>query len=215
MLRGREKFVQISGNGRISKWLLRLVLCAMAVDALLTGCNTDAFCKDLASNSSDDDDGSAKQTPSFPTTYLDMRTTYATVPAGSLPIGFGNSAVFTALQALALANGSTFPTIPGSVTSPSRQALAVDLPLTVDVSRQSVIVCWGFRDYDIRQHAGWSPFDITSWNIGFQADVYSQNGGSIPTITWQSTITQLIPNGPTATTNFNNVVGVRLRIRQG
>src|ERR1700751_1589720 len=134
MLRGREKFVQISGNGRISKWLLRLVLCAMAVDALLIGCNTDAFCKDLASNSSDDDDGSAKQTPSFPTTYLDMRTTYATLPAGSLPIGFGNSAVFTALQALALANGSTFPTIPGSVTLPSRQALAVDLPLTVDVT---------------------------------------------------------------------------------
>jgi hypothetical protein len=52
---------------------------------------------------------------------------------------------------------------------------------------------------------GWSPFDITSWNVGFQAEVYSQNGGSIPTVTWQSTITQSIPNGPTATTNFTNI----------
>ncbi|MCH3002779.1 hypothetical protein K3W91_14865, partial [Listeria monocytogenes] len=36
--------------------------------------------------------------------------------------------------------------------------------------------------------------------------LYSQKGGSIPTITWQSTITQAIPNGPTGTTTFNNVL---------
>jgi hypothetical protein len=52
---------------------------------------------------------------------------------------------------------------------------------------------------------GWSPVAITSWNIGFQDDVYRQNGGSIPTLTWQSTITQSIPNGPLATTSFNNI----------
>jgi hypothetical protein len=52
---------------------------------------------------------------------------------------------------------------------------------------------------------GWSPVAITSWNIGFQADLYKQNGGSIPTLTWQSTITQAIPNGPFATTTFNNI----------
>ncbi|WP_456655520.1 hypothetical protein [Bradyrhizobium sp. JR3.5] len=53
---------------------------------------------------------------------------------------------------------------------------------------------------------GWSAFDVTSWNVGFQADLYSQNGGSIPTITWQSTITQAIPNGPTGSTTFNNIL---------
>jgi len=52
----------------------------------------------------------------------------------------------------------------------------------------------------------WSSLAATSWNIGFQADLYQQNGGSIPTITLQSTITQAIPNGPLATTTFNNVL---------
>jgi len=36
--------------------------------------------------------------------------------------------------------------------------------------------------------------------------VYEQKGGKIPTITWQSTYTQGIPNNPLATTNFNNVL---------
>src|SRR5262249_35405817 len=39
----------------------------------------------------------------------------------------------------------------------------------------------------------------------FPGHVHEQNGGSIPTITWQSTITQAIPYGPTATTTFNNI----------
>jgi hypothetical protein len=39
-----------------------------------------------------------------------------------------------------------------------------------------------------------------------QADLYEQNGGSIPTITWQPTITESIPNGPLSTTNFNNIL---------
>jgi hypothetical protein len=52
---------------------------------------------------------------------------------------------------------------------------------------------------------GWSPVTITSWNIGFQAEVYKQKRGSIPALTWQSTITQAIPNGPFATTTFNNI----------
>ena len=53
--------------------------------------------------------------------------------------------------------------------------------------------------------SGWSPVAITSWNIGFQAELYKQNGGSFPTLTWQSTLTQSIPNGPLATTTFNNI----------
>jgi hypothetical protein len=31
----------------------------------------------------------------------------------------------------------------------------------------------------------WSAFAISAWMVGFQADVYQQNGGSIPTITLQ------------------------------
>jgi hypothetical protein len=43
---------------------------------------------------------------------------------------------------------------------------------------------------------GWSSFDVTSWNVGFRADVYRQNGRSIPTITERAF----------ATTTFNNVI---------
>ncbi|WP_420831821.1 hypothetical protein [Bradyrhizobium quebecense] len=145
----------------------------------------------------DDDSGAP------PNIYLDLRTSYATVPAGALPVGFGSPALFSALQSLALANGSSLPT---SVSLPSRQSLAVDLPLTVDVTDAVSLYAGisGTTSYGPAQ--GWSAFDVTSWNVGFQADLYSQNGGSIPTITWQSTITQAIPNGPTGTTTFNNIL---------
>ena len=52
----------------------------------------------------------------------------------------------------------------------------------------------------------WSTFAISSWNVGFQADVYKQNGGSIPTITLQSTVTRSVPNSPLATTSLNTIV---------
>jgi hypothetical protein len=53
---------------------------------------------------------------------------------------------------------------------------------------------------------GWSAFDVTSWNIGVQADLYQQNGGTIPTITLQSTLTQSVPNEQGMTNSFNNIL---------
>ena len=55
-------------------------------------------------------------------------------------------------------------------------------------------------------NTGWSSFQVASWNVGFQADLYQQNGGTFPTVTLQSTITQSIPNGPLTTTSLNNIV---------
>jgi hypothetical protein len=52
----------------------------------------------------------------------------------------------------------------------------------------------------------WSSFTVHSWNLGFQADLYQQDDGSIPTITLQTTVTRAVPNGPLTTTNFNNIV---------
>jgi hypothetical protein len=52
----------------------------------------------------------------------------------------------------------------------------------------------------------WSTFAVSSWNVGFQADVYQQNGGSIPTITLQSTVTRLVPDSPLATTILNTIL---------
>ncbi|MBU6456731.1 MAG: hypothetical protein KGQ48_04225 [Bradyrhizobium sp.] len=133
-----------------------------------------------------------------------MRTAYANVSAGSLPIGFGNSALITALPSLAPSGGQSLSTTPGSLTLPAAQAVVVDLPMTVDVTDSVSLYAGVSASSTSTSETGWSPVAITSWNIGFQADLYQQNGGSIPTVTWQSTITQTIPNGPLATTTFNN-----------
>ena len=52
----------------------------------------------------------------------------------------------------------------------------------------------------------WSAFTIYSWNVGFQADVYQQNGGSIPTITLQSTLTLPVPHAALPTTSLNTIL---------
>lgn len=159
----------------------------------------------LAVAKDDDDDGSSNGASKTPNIYLDMRTAYASVPAGSLPIGFGSSALVTALQSLALSRANSLPASPVSLTLPAAQAVVVDLPLTVDVTDRVSLYAGVSGSSTSTALAGWSAVAITSWNIGFQADVYEQKGGSIPTLTWQSTITQAIPNGPFATTTFNNI----------
>jgi hypothetical protein len=159
----------------------------------------------LALAKDDDDDGSSNGASRTPNIYLDMRTSYASVPAGSLPIGFGNSALVTALQSLALSRAISLPSSPGSLALPAAQAAVVDLPMTVDVTDDVSLYAGVSASSTNTALTGWSPVAITSWNIGFQADLYKQNGGAIPTLTWQSTITQAIPNGPLATTTFNNI----------
>jgi len=174
------------------------LLCAMIACALAIGCSGSALAAD-----GDDDDSGTKSKPVWPTTYLDMRTSYATVPAGSLPIGFGSTAFSTALESLALTGGGSMP---ASLTLASRTGVAIDFPLTVDVTDHVSLYAGVSGTATNISGQGWSSFDVTSWNVGFQADVYEQNGGKIPTITWQSTYTQSIPNNALATTNFNNII---------
>jgi hypothetical protein len=52
----------------------------------------------------------------------------------------------------------------------------------------------------------WSTLAVTSWNVGIQADLYQQNGGSIPTMTLQATMTRSVPASPLATTSLNTIV---------
>ncbi len=158
----------------------------------------------LAKDDGDDDDSPNGASKTL-TIYLDMRTEYAKVPAGSLPIGFGNSALVTALQSLALSSSNGLAASPGNLTLPGAQAVVVDLPMTVDVTDGVSLYAGVSASSTSTSLTGWSPVAITSWNVGFQADVYKQDGGSIPTLTWQSTVTQAIPNGPLATTTFNNI----------
>ena len=175
-----------------------VILCA--ITACCIGVGTVNSTRALAA---DDDDSDAKPKSAWPTTYLDLRTSYATVPAGSLPIGFGNTALSTALESLALSSGNGVPT---SLPLASRRGVAIDFPFTVDVSDHVSLYAGVSGTATNISGQGWSSFDITSWNVGFQADVHEQNGGRIPTVTWQSTYTQSIPNNTLATTTFTNIV---------
>lgn len=153
------------------------------------------FCGAVLGQSSDADD-SAK--PTLPNIYVDFRTTYTTLPAGTISIGFGNgSSVLATLPPL-----SSLATL----TSPSSRSLGVDVPLTVDLTDQ-VSVYGGFSASTTQTDmTSWTTLAITSWNVGIQADVYQQNGGKIPTITVQTTLTRSVPDGPLATTSLNTIV---------
>ncbi|WFU43160.1 hypothetical protein QA640_12325 [Bradyrhizobium sp. CB82] len=157
------------------------------------------ICPAASSLAADVDDGDTK--PAVPTMYLDLRTYYAQIPAGSLAFGFGHPSFFNAVQTLAGPNSAAL-----SAGLPSSKSVNVDLPFTVDVT-DAVSLYAGVSGSSTQfGGGGWSSFDITSWNIGFQADLYQQNGGRFPTVTLQSTITQSIPNGPLTATSFNNIL---------
>ncbi|TFV31140.1 hypothetical protein E4K66_31765 [Bradyrhizobium frederickii] len=145
-----------------------------------------------------DEDAPAK--PAVPNIYLDLRTSYATIPAGTLGLGFGTTSLSAAFQALAARRSTTLPN-----GLPAAKSIAVDLPLTVDVTDR-VSLYGGVSGSTTDIGGGWSSFDITSWNIGVQADLYQQNGGKIPTITLQSTLTQSVPNEQGMTNSLNNIL---------
>ncbi len=163
-----------------------------------------AFAKD-----DDDDEGASSKAGTLPNIYLDLRTTYATVPANTLSIGLGETSLFATLRNIAtLANLASGPTLPAAPTlsSPASQNIAVDVPFTVDVSEQ-VSLYGGFTGSASQTgNTGWSTLAVSSWFVGFQADVHQQNGGSIPTVTLQSTVTRSVPDSPLAITSLNNIL---------
>lgn len=150
------------------------------------------------------DGDAAKTDPALPTIYLDLRTIYSRVPANSLSIGFSNPSSISS----AIATLQTLPTLPNlpNLSSPASQGLGIDVPLTVDLNDR-VSVYGGFSASASQSGlSGWSTLAISSWNVGFQADVYKQNGGSFPTITLQSTLTRSVPDSPLATTSLNSII---------
>jgi len=155
-------------------------------------------------DNSDSDDDSAKMTSTLPNIYLDLRTIYTSVPAGSLSIGFSPGSVSTIISALQTLSTLT-PTTRPTLSSPASQSLGIDVPLTVDLNDR-LSVYGGFSATTTQPGlADWSTFAVTSWNVGFQADLYQQNGGSFPTLTLQSTVTRAVPNSPLATTSLNTI----------
>jgi hypothetical protein len=158
---------------------------------------------DLA-RGADLDADAAKIASTLPTIYLDLRTIYSRVPAGALSLGFSNpSAVSTAVATLQML--SALPNVPNRSSSAS-QGVGIDVPLTVDLNDR-VSVYGGFSASASQSGlSDWSTLAVSGWNVGFQADVYKQNGGSIPTITLQSTLTRSVPASPLATTSLNSIL---------
>lgn len=144
----------------------------------------------LGQDNDDNDDSAAKKTSQVPNIYLDLNTVYTAVPANSFPIGFRPSLVpsLSALQ----------PT----PSTPAVQGLAINMPLTVDLNDR--VSVYGGISTSMSQVAGmpWTEMTLDSWNVGFQADVYQQKGGTIPTITVQSTLTRSIAVPATSTVNI-------------
>jgi hypothetical protein len=172
------------------QWLVR----STALGVLLTLCLSGLA---LGKDESDDEEDEAPTKPTLPNLYLDMRTIYSTLPAGSLSIGFGAPPLLSTLANLSLLR---------TLTSPSSRSLSVDLPVTVDVN-DWLSVYGGVSG--ATSQAGtdpWSTFSIYSFTLGFQADLYQQNGGMFPTITVQSNATRSIPESPLATTAYNTIL---------
>ena len=159
-----------------------------------------SFCVTGLALGKDDGDGeedAAKAKPALPNFYLDMRTIYSTLPAGSLSIGFSTPPLLSTL-----ANLSSLRT----ATSPSSRSISVDLPLTVDVNDQ-LSVYGGVSGATSQSGADpWSTFSIFSFTLGFQADIYQQNDGMFPTITVQSNVSRSIPDAPLASTTYNTIL---------
>jgi len=170
-----------SAGGAALGVLLTLCLCGLA----------------LAKDEDDEEEDAAKTKPALPNVYLDMRTIYSTLPAGSLSIGFSAPPLLATLANLSSLRTST---------SPSNRSISVDLPLTVDVNDQ-LSVYGGVSG--ATSQAGtdpWTTFSIFSFTLGFQADIYQQNGGMFPTITVQSNVSRSIPDAPLASTTYNTIL---------
>ena len=157
------------------------------------------------------DDAEVAAAPALPTTYLDLRTNYATLPANSFSVGLGSSSLFSTLSNLRAlinaANPSATPVLPSlpTLSSPASQSAWIDVPLTVDLSDR-ISLYGGFTASASNTGSGWSSLEVSSWNLGFQADVYQQNGGAFPTVTLQTTVTRSVPDSALTTTSLNNIV---------
>jgi hypothetical protein len=136
----------------------------------------------------DDDDDDPPNSETVPNLYLDLTTAYSTLPAGALGIGFQNFSVLPTLS------------------SPASQSVTVNAPITLDLTDR-VSVYGGVSSTTSRTDAtSWSSLIATAWNVGLQADVIQQNGGALPTITVQATLSRSIQSSVLATTSLTTIL---------
>lgn len=142
-----------------------------------------------------DEDDDAKPASTVPNLYLDMRTNFTSLPAGTFGIGLGSS--FPVLSLLASNNA-----LPSGF---SRQGVSIDLPVTIDLNDR-ISVYGGITTLTTRSDlTSWSSMAADSWNVGVQADVIQQNGGVLPTVTVQATLTRSVSLSLFSTTQFTGI----------
>ena len=127
------------------------------------------------------------------------------MPAGALALGFGNTGTLATLLHQ-FTRGDVLRALPGGVSTPASQSIWLDFPLTIDISDRVSLYGGPTASTSRTDATDWTALTVTSWNVGFQADLYQQNGGTIPTVTLQTTITRAVPDGPLATISLNNLV---------
>jgi hypothetical protein len=155
-------------SDRARRVVLAIALaCAMGAAALPT----------CAAADDDDDDA-----PKRPNVYLDLSTTYLSVPPNTLALG---------VRSFALPVGR------------SSRSMMVTAPLTIDVNDRLSLFAGVSGSTSQSGMASWSAATLDSWNIGFSADLIQQAEGPGPTVTVTSTLTRTVGNPArlNATTN--------------
>lgn len=144
-------------------------------------------CASLPALAKDEDDEASEA--ASPKIYLDLATTVATVPANTIALGISNGGPL--LSRL-------------SLSSPAALGVSVNAPLTIDLTDRFSLFTGVNGSATLPDNASWSAFQIDSWTIGFNADLYEQKGGVFPTVNLQSTLSVPTTGGPFATTSLDS-----------
>lgn len=166
----------IETAGRRGRVLLRPVPLAALIAALT--CAASIASPARATDASGEDGEAPKQ----PNIYLDLNTTYITVPPNTLALGFRNF------------------TLPIGAAG---QSVLVNAPLTVDINDRLSVYAGVGANMSRSDLTSWSAMTLDSWHVGFNADIIKQAEGPGPTLTVISTLTRSLnsPPGLAATSN--------------
>jgi hypothetical protein len=171
---------RVSYQAKADRTWMRVASAFVVASLVWPGLSSPALAADA--NGDDEDDAG----PYLPNVYLDYRTAFSALPPGVVAFGFRG---FSAL----------------SVSSAASQALTFDFPLTIDLTETLSLYGGPTTSTSRTDTSRWRHMTLDSWNIGFQADVYQQNGGWFPTVTIQSTLTRSIPASPLAATSTTTI----------
>lgn len=136
----------------------------------------------------DEDEEDQPKSETFPNLYLDLTTTYGTLPAGALGIGFQN-----------------FSVLPTRST-PASQSVTINAPITLDLTDRVSVYGGASFATSHTDVTSWSSLVATAWNVGVHAEVIQQDGGALPTVTVQATLSRSIQASLLATTTLTTLI---------